>query len=119
MNRKEFSRAYSYWEPGASGLPTFASFAAGYANTKSVTISTRPGTTDVGAGQLFYSVSVVIASTNVDGTTAMFSGCYKLHLASPNAQATPPFRPLAIQSAIVAPANNVAGEAELLSAACL
>jgi hypothetical protein len=118
VNRKEYSRAYSYWEPGASGLAAFGPFSAGYANTKSVALATKPGATDVGAGQLYYSVPAVITASNTDGSTTVFSGCYKLHLGSPNAQATPPFQPLGIQSAKVAQAASGANANDLLNAAC-
>ena len=118
VNRKEYSRAYGYWEPGSSQLAPFASFSAGYANTKSVTLLTNAGTTDVGAGQLYYSVPTVITSANADGSTTTFSGCYKLHLGSPNAQATPPFQPLAIQSAKVTQAASGANPSDLLPSAC-
>jgi hypothetical protein len=118
VNRKEYARAYSYWEAGAPGLSAFGPFAAGYANTKSVTLASKPGTTDVGAGQLYYSVPVVITASNADGSTTIFSGCYKLHLGSPNAQATPPFRPLGIQSAQIAQAAPGANQTDLLSKAC-
>jgi len=118
VNRKEYARAYGYWEAGAPGLAPFATFAAGYANTKSVALSTKPGTTDVGAGQLYYSVPAVVTASNTDGSTTIFSGCYKLHLGSPNAQATPPFQPLAIQSARIAQAAAGANPNDLLNSAC-
>ena len=118
VNRKEYARAYTYWEPGASGLAAFDPFAAGYANTKSVALVTKTGTTDAGAGQLYYSVPAVISASNADGTTTLFSGCYKLHLASPNIQATPPFQPLGIQSAKISQAASAANPTDLLNAAC-
>src|SRR5437588_538335 len=33
INRKEYSRAYGYWEPGSPQRAAFATFSAGYANT--------------------------------------------------------------------------------------
>ena len=118
VNRKEYARAYSYWEPGATGLSPFATFAAGFANTRSVALLSKPGTSGVGAGQLFYSVPVVLTVSNADGSTTIFSGCYAMHLGSPNAQATPPFRPLEIQSARVAQAAAGSNASDLLSSAC-
>lgn len=118
VNRREYARAYSYWEPGAAGLSPFATFAAGFANTKSVTLVSGPGTSSVGAGQHFYRVPVVLTVSNSDGSTAIFSGCYALHLGSPNAQSTPPFRPLEIQSARVAQAATGSNASDLLSTAC-
>ncbi|HEY8785022.1 MAG TPA: hypothetical protein VIN63_00955 [Candidatus Limnocylindria bacterium] len=118
INRNEYTRAYGYWEAGAPGLAPFGTFAAGYTNTKSVTLLTKPGTTDAGAGQLFYSVPTVVTASNTDGSTTIFSGCYKLHLASPNIQATPPFQPLGIQSARIAQAASGSNPNDLLSSAC-
>jgi hypothetical protein len=118
VNRREYTRAYGYWEPGAAGLAAFDTFAAGYANTKSVTLLTKPGTTDAGAGQLSYSVPTVVTAANADGSTTIFSGCYKLHLGSPNIQATPPFQPLAIQSARIAQAASGSNPNDLLNSAC-
>src|SRR5512135_3281635 len=39
INRKEYVRAFSYWEPDAVQLPEFAAFQQGYAGTQSVRIS--------------------------------------------------------------------------------
>lgn len=118
VNRKEYSRAYSYWEAGAPQLSPFAAFSSGYANTKSVTLLTKPGTIGAGAGQTYYTVPTVVTASNADGTTTIFSGCYTLHLGSPDAQATPPFQPLGIQSAKIAPAASGANTNDLLSSAC-
>jgi len=118
VNRKEYTRAYGYWESGASQLPAFTPFQAGYANTKSVTLLTKPGTIGAGAGQTYYSVPAVITASNTDGTTTIFAGCYTLHLGSPNAQATPPFQPLAIQSARITQAASGWNTSDLLNSAC-
>ena len=118
VNRKEYTRAYAYWESGASQLPAFTPFQAGYANTKSVTLLTKPGTIGAGAGQTYYTVPAVITASNSDGTTTIFAGCYTLHLGSPNAQATPPFQPVAIQSARVAQAPSGSNTTDLLNSAC-
>jgi hypothetical protein len=118
VNRKEYSRSYGYWESGATGLAPFDTFAAGYTSTKSVALMTTSGTTDAGAGQLYYSIPAVVTASNADGSTTIFSGCYKLHLGSPNIQATPPFQPLGIQSARIAQAAAGASASSLLSSAC-
>ena len=118
INRKEYSRAYSYWEPGASQLAAFDAFASGYANTKSVALATKPGTIGVGAGQTNYTVPAVVTATNTDNSTTVFAACYTLHVASPNAQATPPFKPLAIQTARVTQASSGSNATDLLNTAC-
>ena len=118
VNRKEYSRAYSYWEAGASQLTPFTTFASGYANTKSVALATTPGTIGAGAGQTYYTVPAVVTASNSDVNTTVFSGCYTLHLGSPNAQATPPFQPLGIQSAKIAQAASGSNPSDLLNSAC-
>jgi len=79
---------------------------------------TKPGTIGAGAGQTYYTVPAVITASNSDGTTTTFSGCYTLHLGSPNAQATPPFQPVAIQSARITQAASGSNTNDLLNAAC-
>ena len=118
VNRKEYSRAYSYWEAGASQLTPFTTFASGYANTKSVALATTPGTIGAGAGQTYYTVPAVVTASNSEGSTTVFSGCYTLHLGSPNAQATPPFQPLGIQSAKITQAASGSNPSDLLNSAC-
>jgi hypothetical protein len=114
INRHEYARAYSYWEPGASAdqLPPFEQFAQGYASTASVAITLGPIGGDVGAGQLYYSVPVALAATQTDGSTAHYAGCYVLHLGRPQIQTQPPFQGLAIRSATV---NTVASAADAQS----
>jgi len=118
VNRKEYSRAYSYWEAGAPQVIPFTTFESGYANTKSVTLATKPGTIGAGAGQTYYTVPAVVTASNNDGSTTVFSGCYTLHLGSPNAQATPPFQPLGIQSAKITQAASGSNSSDLLNSAC-
>ena len=118
VNRKEYSRAYSYWESGAPQLTPFPTFESGYANTKSVTLVTKPGTIGAGAGQTYYTVPAAVTAANSDGSTTVFSGCYTQHLGSPNAQATPPFQPLGIQSAKITQAASGSNPNDLLSSAC-
>ncbi len=120
INRKEYARAYAYWDARAAGdkLAAFDQFQQGYANTASVqlTIGTVGG--DAGAGQLYYSVPVVLVATHTDGTTQTFAGCYTLHLSRPAIQGVPPFQPLAIVGATVQQATAGANAADLLAGAC-
>jgi hypothetical protein len=103
INRKEYARAYSYWEPAAaeSQLPPYEEFEGGYANTAHVDVSIGEVHMDVGAGQLYYAVPVALDVTTTDGTGQFFAGCYILHLARPRLQAVPPFHPMGIRSATV------------------
>jgi hypothetical protein len=120
VNRKEYARAYSYWDAGAaaSQLPPFDQFAQGYAKTQSVQLTTGAPTSDVGAGQLYFSVPVALTATTSPGATQTFVGCYRLHLARPELQVVPPYHPLAIQSATVHQVPNDADASALLGQSC-
>jgi hypothetical protein len=118
INRHEYVRAYSYWEPNAQGLPTYADFEKGYANTASVGVTLGTISGDAGAGQRYYSVPVFLAASNKDGTHQSFVGCYVLHLGSPSAQGVPPFQPLGIRSAQIAVATADKPTPDLLTSAC-
>ena len=120
VNRKEYVRAYSYWETsgGNSQAGPFDAFQQGYADTASVKLSTGKVTSGAGAGQRYYSVPVVLQAQTTSGGTQTFAGCYQLHLASPQIQATPPFQPLAIQSASLKPVAAGADLNALLNQSC-
>ena len=120
INHKEYARAYGYWDnQGASAqVAPYEDFKAGYANTASVELLTGQATSDAGAGQLYYSLPVVVTATQTDGSTQVFSGCYTLHLSNPTIQATPPFHPLAIQSGVLTPVQGSVDTQALLANAC-
>ena len=120
VNRREYTRAYSYWEPGAAEtqLPPFDEFVAGYADTQSVDLTVGDVGTGVGAGQIYFSVPVTMVATQSDGSLQTFVGCYTLHLGRPQIQAVPPFQPLAIQRASVQQVDNDADTATLMGQAC-
>ena len=101
LNRHEYVRAYSYWRSDAAQLQPFDQFQQGYANTQAVQLTLGAVSSDAGAGQLYYSVPVILVSQMADGAQETFAGCYVLHLSQPAIQDTPPFQPLAIQSANV------------------
>jgi hypothetical protein len=117
INSHEYLRAYSYWQD-TTQLPSFDQFQKGYENTASVDLTTGTVTPDAGAGQIYYSVPVVLKSKTTAGEQQTFSGCYTLHLAQPAIQATPPFEPLGIRSGNLSQAANNANTADLLVNAC-
>ena len=117
INRKEYVRAYSYWESGSQAA-SFAQFQAGYEHTASVTLQTGTVTSDAGAGQVYYSVPVALTSVSDAGVTQKFVGCYTLHLANPDIQDQPPFQPLAIRSGQLQQAAEGANLTQLLGQAC-
>src|SRR5258706_16448371 len=59
INRREYARAYGYWESAAAVGP-FAAFQAGYADTQSVLLTTGAVTGDAGAGQRHFTVPVIL-----------------------------------------------------------
>lgn len=116
LNRHESLRAYSYWEPGTAG--TFAQFVANHSDTASVELATGPSTTEAAAGQRYEAVPVALLEWTANGTLRTLAGCYRTHLASPSAQATPPFQPFAIASASLREAASGASIGDLLKGAC-
>jgi hypothetical protein len=117
VNRKEYVRAYSYWETNSKVGP-FDKFQQGYANTASVQLTTGKVTSGNGAGQIYYTVPAVLKAKTSGGSTQTFVACYILHLSRPEIQGTPPFQPLAIQSATAKQVNNGSDTDDLLRKAC-
>ena len=110
INKREYARAYSYWEPGAAEreLPPFDEFVQGYGDTTSVEVTLGTVSSDVGAGQLYFLVPVSLVGSLSDGSVQMFTGCYRLHLARPQLQAVPPFRPMGVQHANIVQVDDEA-----------
>lgn len=120
INRHEYVRAYSYWEPAAAAqeLPSYNQFEQGYADTASVELTTGEISGDAGAGQYDYSVPVALQATLTSGSTQTYVGCYTLHLSNPNAQGVPPFKPLDIRSADLKKLATGADITQTLNQAC-
>jgi hypothetical protein len=119
INRKEYARAYSYWESG-SQVGGFPQFEAGFTTTQSVVLTTGAVGGNAGAGQRYFIVPVTLQSTTSSGNQT-FVGCYVLHLSVPAIQAAPPFHPLGIASAhilqVTSGANADAPRAQACAAA--
>jgi hypothetical protein len=118
VNRREYVRAYSYWEPNAPKLAPFDTFEKGYENTQSVMVTFGTITNGFGAGQIYYSVPLTLVAQTADGKTQTFVGCYTLHLAQPSIQGKPPFQPLAIASAKTSIVANNADTSSLMAKIC-
>ncbi len=116
INRREYARAYGYWEPSAS-LPAFSSFQQGYANTQAVQWTFGGVSSNSGAGQLYYSVPATLRAQTTGGLQT-FVGCYVLHLADPSLQTQPPYQPVGIRSANLAQVANTANTSTLMARAC-
>ena len=95
VERGEYLRAWSYFrdEPGR---PDFDSFAKGYEGTRHVRVRLGKAASEGAAGSIYYSLSAVVEATSAKGSVQVFSGCYRLRLVQPAAQATPPFQPMGI-----------------------
>ena len=118
VNRAEYVRAYSYWEPGAEPL-NYDRFARGYADTQWVKLTTGRVSSDAGAGQLYYAVPVTLAARTKRGINQLYVGCYRLHLANPAIQTEPPFQSMSIVAATVRQVARYANTALLMRRACL
>jgi hypothetical protein len=97
INRKEYVRAYSYFENPVPVIGTYTAYANGFNDTSAVT-SVVFGTvlSDAGAGQYHYQVPLAEYVTHTNSTTHLYVGCYTLHLANPGMQGALPFRALSI-----------------------
>lgn len=115
INRKEYVRAYSYWQTAPD---SYDAFAAGYEGTAHVTAAFGTYTSDPGAGQIYYSLPIAMRATQGDGSVKTYAGCYALHISQPGIQGTLPFQPLGIISASVQTADNAADLGTLVPASC-
>ncbi|MEO8288499.1 MAG: hypothetical protein ABI670_18910 [Chloroflexota bacterium] len=83
ITRKEYERAYSYFNGAPNPLPDLAppynQFVQGYADTTLVTLAVGKVTVGAGAGNLFANFSAVVTATHTDGSTHTFAGCYVMH----------------------------------------
>lgn len=103
INRKEFSRAWSYFaEPPAKTLDEYAE---GYADTANVTVRTGPASEEGAAGSTYYNLPVAIEAMPHDGDPQVFAGCYELRLANPQIQGED-FRPLHIVKGRLKPSSE-------------
>jgi hypothetical protein len=120
LDRKEYDRAYSYWENGAASqqLLPYPQFKQGYAATGLIQVTIGGITGGVGAGQTYNSVPVALTATLTDNSNQLYTGCYVLHLANPQIQDFPPFHPWAIQRAHLELAPPGANPVDLLPGAC-
>jgi hypothetical protein len=109
INRREFSRAWSYFgetKPSAD----FESFVAGFEDTKSVRVVTGEPGAEGAAGSTYFNVPVAIAATGADDTERVFAGCYTARLANPQIQ-EPPFTGLHLERGELKPTDLSVEEA--------
>jgi hypothetical protein len=93
INRKEYERAYSYFQgapnPPADVAPPYAQFVQGYADTTSVTLAVGQAMIDAGAGNVYASIPVVLTAQHADNSTHVYAGCYFLHHVNPGISQNP------------------------------
>lgn len=115
VNRGEYLRAYSYLK---NPEQSFDDFAAGYADTASVSIEFGQIGFGVGAGQMYWSVPVVLNVIKTDGSPERYAACYTLHLSNPAVQAVPPFQPMGINEGKARLASSGQPSEDLLVGLC-
>jgi hypothetical protein len=96
INRQEYSRAYGYWRDPANSLGNFNAFVNGYQDTASVDLVFGQITGDAGAGQMYYTVPVILKAVKTNNVQANWSACYVLHMSQPGNFGAPPIIPMAI-----------------------
>jgi hypothetical protein len=86
INRKEYERAYSYFQgapnPSPSLAPPYDQWLQGYASTKSVSMAVGKVVQDAGAGNIYAAFPVVLFATQSDNSLELFTGCYVMHRAN-------------------------------------
>lgn len=97
VNRHEYARAYSYFNPTNPPEP-YARFKRGYGETVSVRVVTGDATAEGAAGSTYFTLPVAIDALSRDGTHHQFAGCYTVRLIEPTIQ-EPPVIPMFIAKA--------------------
>ena len=118
VNRKEYLRAYSYWNDPETNLGTLTEFEIGYANTASVSLVFGALTGDAGAGQMYYSVPVRLKSITSSGVPVDYAACYVVHLSQPSFYGAPPITPMNIERGMAQPVDAGLADAAVLAGAC-
>ncbi len=118
VNRHEYLRAYSYWRDPANLLGSFDSFAASYEDTISVALIFGILSAGAGAGQIYYSVPVVVKATTANNGLSIQVGCYLVHQSQPGFYGAPPFGPMGIETGTLVPMASSVSEENALKDAC-
>ena len=105
INRKEYSRAWKYWDESSSVQP-YETFKQGFADTASVEVTLGGVSTDAGMSQRWTTVPTALKVTHTDGRTEWFGGCYVTHLTVPEVQDNDKFKPMTIAKARMVSADS-------------
>ncbi len=117
INRREYVRAYSYWATN-SGNATYGQYVEGYADTQTIQVKIGPVFHDEGAGQIYYSIGVLLNAVKTNGTAQTYTACYNMHLGNPGMQGVPPFVPLWIEDGKAALVPSGTSDTTALAHSC-
>jgi hypothetical protein len=115
INRKEYVRAYSYWQDNPTA---YAQFEKGFAATASVQLTMGQVTESDATGHRYYKIPVAIVSRLIGDKVQTFAGCYTLHKLDAAFYLVPPFKPLGIASADIKEVAATSNPANLLPQSC-
>lgn len=104
INRKEYSRAWSYYGE-EKPAQTLQKFEEGYKDTTGIEIKVGAVTSEGAAGSIFFSIPVAIQAFAAGKPAQVFSGCYTARLANPGIQGDA-FQPMQIQKGSLKPSDN-------------
>lgn len=107
LNAGDFPAAYAIWgSDGAASGKSLADFTAGFAETKSTSVSVvRVGDLDGAAGSFFLPIDVAIEAVLKNGTRQHFTGAYTMRRVNDVPGSTAEQRRWHIQSASIHPAR--------------
>jgi hypothetical protein len=118
LNLKQYARAYGYYTDGALFPGPYDPWAAGYADTGSITVTFGTPTSEGAAGSTYWKLPTALKALSTTNTLQTFVGCYTLRLVQPGIQVAPPFKPLGIVSGKFKLVSNNADINSLLPNAC-
>jgi len=117
VNRREYARAYGYYEEGAEVI-AFEDFEADAADVAALSDYRHGGAlTDAGAGQLYFSLPAAFTTEESDGEMTTSVGCFLFHLSQPAIQGVP-FQPLGLRESQGSEAEPGADVEAMLAEAC-
>ena len=118
LNRKEYVRAYGYYQNPSVYPGSYYPYAAGYANTATITAVFGTSQSQVAAGNPYYKQPLAMRVQKTDASIQTFVGCYTLQLVQPAGQSAPPFHPMGITAGEFNVVDNNVDVNKLLPAAC-
>jgi hypothetical protein len=118
INRREYARAYDYWINPATAVGDFTAYASGYQDTAWVNLAFGQITASHAAGQIYYTVPVILKTTARNNTQANYAACYLVHESQPANFGAPPFNAMGIDRGSAEPADLHASDASTLATAC-